>query len=413
MKTSKIIQAAIILYSSFNINVYCQWIKANGIEEETYSIFVNGDDLYAGSFVNNRIFKSTDEGENWKQINGLDWGTSSFNREVRCFLVSDTSLLAGSGNVGVYRWSKNEEKWNQANSGLSVLEVNSMCIRGNNIFVGTNGGVFCSTNNANSWTLSGLEDMEVQALLVGVDYILAATYINGIYRSTDDGMSWNKTNTGGNSMFYSFAHIDSNLFAGVWGTGVARSTDNGENWTQQSNTGNWSTPYSLVSYSNNLFMGGDDGVLLSGNYGESWTSINTGFPTYGNGTSGRVKSLAIFGHKLLAATPNGVWYRPLSEVLDVNNGKNRSIVQYYCLYQNYPNPFNPITTISFNLPTKSFVSLKILDILGKEVDLLIDKELQAGFHHIEWNANNKSSGIYLYQFRTESFVDTKKLLLLK
>jgi hypothetical protein len=85
----------------------------------------------------------------------------------------------------------------------------------------------------------------------------------------------------------------------------------------------------------------------------------------------------------------------------------------FSLSQNYPNPFNPTTTISFNLPSKSFVSLKIFDIIGREVATIVSEEMPAGSYSEQWNASNISSGIYFYRLHVGSFVETKKLVLLK
>ena len=92
---------------------------------------------------------------------------------------------------------------------------------------------------------------------------------------------------------------------------------------------------------------------------------------------------------------------------------NGIIPDNFILMQNYPNPFNPTTTISFSLPYKSFVSLKVFDALGREVTTLVDEELSAGDHSRLWNGGNMSSGIYFYSLQAGSFTETKKLILLK
>ena len=83
------------------------------------------------------------------------------------------------------------------------------------------------------------------------------------------------------------------------------------------------------------------------------------------------------------------------------------------LDQNYPNPFNPTTRIDFQLPEKKFVSLKIYDIQGNLVTTLVSEQMNAGFHSVQWNANGHASGVYFYRFTADSFVATKRLLLLK
>jgi len=85
----------------------------------------------------------------------------------------------------------------------------------------------------------------------------------------------------------------------------------------------------------------------------------------------------------------------------------------FVLEQNYPNPFNPATTISFTLSSKSFVSLKLFDALGREVSVLVSEELPAGSYSRQWNSAGLASGVYFYRFQAGGFLATKKLLLLK
>ena len=85
----------------------------------------------------------------------------------------------------------------------------------------------------------------------------------------------------------------------------------------------------------------------------------------------------------------------------------------FTLSQNYPNPFNPTTTISFSLAKNSFVSLKIFDLLGREVATIVSEEMSAGSYSKQWNAANMTSGIYFYRLQAGSFTETKKLIFLK
>ena len=92
---------------------------------------------------------------------------------------------------------------------------------------------------------------------------------------------------------------------------------------------------------------------------------------------------------------------------------NPNIPKGFSLSQNYPDPFNPTTTISFTIPTRSSVSLKIFDILGREVATIVSQELPAGTYSRQWNAAKMSSGIYFYRLQAGSFTQTKRLVLLK
>jgi lysophospholipase L1-like esterase len=83
----------------------------------------------------------------------------------------------------------------------------------------------------------------------------------------------------------------------------------------------------------------------------------------------------------------------------------------YILGQNYPNPFNPSTNISFNIPSRSFVSLTVFDLLGKKVATIVSEEMSAGTYSREWNARSLVSEVYFYHLEAGSFIETKKLVL--
>lgn len=99
----------------------------------------------------------------------------------------------------------------------------------------------------------------------------------------------------------------------------------------------------------------------------------------------------------------------------VNNPKidDYLIPQNFELTQNYPNPFNPSTTIEYSIPKDASVSLKIYDVLGKEVATLVNDQKAAGTYILNWNASNFSSGIYFYRLTAGEFTETKKMFLVK
>ena len=85
----------------------------------------------------------------------------------------------------------------------------------------------------------------------------------------------------------------------------------------------------------------------------------------------------------------------------------------YKLGQNFPNPFNPATNINYQLPTESFVSIKVFNILGKEVATLVNEKQQAGNHSVKFDAGNQPNGVYLYRINSGNFSQVKKMILLK
>ena len=92
---------------------------------------------------------------------------------------------------------------------------------------------------------------------------------------------------------------------------------------------------------------------------------------------------------------------------------NNTTPSSYALMQNYPNPFNPSTKIQFALPTSGNVTLTVYDMLGREVASLVNGMKDAGMHTVPFNARNLSSGLYFYTLRSGSFVETKKMMLMK
>jgi hypothetical protein len=100
-------------------------------------------------------------------------------------------------------------------------------------------------------------------------------------------------------------------------------------------------------------------------------------------------------------------------LLDVEDTGSDEVVREYQLEQNYPNPFNPTTTISWQSPVSSRQTLKVYDILGREVANLVDEYKPAGRYEVQFNASNLASGVYFFKLQAEDFVKTKKMLLLK
>ena len=93
--------------------------------------------------------------------------------------------------------------------------------------------------------------------------------------------------------------------------------------------------------------------------------------------------------------------------------KNNDLPKTYSLYPNYPNPFNPATTIKYQIPKLSFVTLKVYDVLGNEIATLLKEEKPIGTYEIEFDASRLPSGIYFYELQAGSFVETKKMVLMK
>lgn len=121
-------------------------------------------------------------------------------------------------------------------------------------------------------------------------------------------------------------------------------------------------------------------------------------------------------HGDLYITDNGSQsIRKISNILatDIEAGSEKIFPTQYSLSQNFPNPFNPTTTIEYGISVKGNVSLKIFNLLGKEIETLVNDEKNAGTHSVKFDAANLPSGIYFSQLRVGNFTETRKMILLK
>ena len=83
------------------------------------------------------------------------------------------------------------------------------------------------------------------------------------------------------------------------------------------------------------------------------------------------------------------------------------------LHQNFPNPFNPTTKIQYSIPQSSNVVIKVFNILGREIETLVNEEKPVGTYEVNWNASNLTSGVYFYRLQAGDFAQTRKMILLK
>jgi hypothetical protein len=106
-------------------------------------------------------------------------------------------------------------------------------------------------------------------------------------------------------------------------------------------------------------------------------------------------------------------YKQLGGIPTAISEEQNTIPTNYALFQNYPNPFNPTTNIKFSLPKESKVKLTIYDAIGKQITVLVDGQMSAGSHVVQWNATNFASGVYFYRIEADNFRMTNKMLFMK
>ncbi|MFA7421549.1 MAG: T9SS type A sorting domain-containing protein [Melioribacteraceae bacterium] len=179
----------------------------------------------------------------------------------------------------------------------------------------------------------------------------------------------------------------------------------------------------LITWTDNIFSTGS--VLMGRYFNKSGVPVNNPFSIF-QPLDGKVPyfGIPIFGNnKFLTVTfrvetsnfTNGDVYGKFVESLStgLNEDEINLIPNIFSLSQNYPNPFNPSTIIKFSIPKSSFVTLKVFDLLGREVATLVNEEKSWGNYKTNFDGSSLSSGIYFYRLQAGSFVDTKKLIFMK
>jgi hypothetical protein len=184
--------------------------------------------------------------------------------------------------------------------------------------------------------------------------------------------------------------------------------------------------FTISGYVRNTDSVGVEGVVLSGLPGDPATDTGGYYAaTVPYGWSGRVTptDTCVFEPEYRdydSVTTDQTYQSYVEDCLsqDVDDDKDNLVPQEYQLAQNHPNPFNPTTEIVFGLPKAGFATLRIYNILGQEVTILVNKYMSAGRHRVTWNGTDKSgravsSGVYFYRMQSKDFAQTKQMLLLK
>ncbi len=430
--------------------------------------------LYAMSFLshntgyvlgwNNLIYSTSNAGLNWQQLTERNGdGTANDKLCDHCFVNGSTGFVVGWNGL-IKKTTNQGETWNNLNSvsmshNTSIEFINSLTG-----FLGSYNAIYKSTDGGNNWIVN---DSTNYKQVAGIRFFNQSTGLYGlsngaIYRTTDAGNSWIRvdstlyydfrgfeiinnttgfavgntaytsgkilktTNAGLNwtvlasSLFLSNLRFANSLTGYATGTGVIKTTDGGTTWNRVLNTGY----YFGVDFPspNTGFIGGYNNglptvVCRTTNGGLTWNGMSC--PQGG----------VIFGVKFFSDTV-GIIYGENGAILKTYNGggnivssviiKSNPVPFKYTLFQNYPNPFNPVTKIKFEIPENGkskiengIVSLKIYDLLGKEIETLVNESLMPGTYEAEFDGSSLPSGVYFYSLTSGDFSETKKMVLLK
>jgi hypothetical protein len=298
--------------------------------------------------------------------------------------------------------------------------------------VGEGGTIIRTTDGGSSWSMqvSGITVVPYGVSFTDANTGTAVGASGKILRTTNGGSSWSVQPSGLTNAFngVAFTDSDSGTIAGAGGT-ILRTTNRGSNWSSQI-SGTTSILYGIaLADARNGTAVGNGGTILrlrTTNGGSNWTVQSTGTTRDFNGlsfTDANIGTVVGIGGVILRTNTGGV--------TGVAQESASSIPSGFSLMQNYPNPFNPTTTIRFTVggvvapsgaegravgrqqSAVSKVRLAVYDLLGRELAVLVNDRKEPGTYEVEFNGSGLASGVYLCRMQADSFVETRRLLLLR
>lgn len=419
IRISKTQEGWFVLFSEYNTTT-----KYTGIQ------FVNSQTGFMTSSWGNEhnnggyTLKTTNGGHNWSYV---DYGVARYGL---FFLNAQTGWQYGGywDDAG----KKSREVFRTTNGGESFVRtyIDSLIDSFHDIFFADlNTGWISSFGNLMKTTNSGVNWSVCSPLVLNSIYFVNAntgwglTFGGLIYKTTNGGTNWNIQLSVSGNAFTDEAFLNLNTgWVSSSAPNIYKTTNSGLNWTAYSPgiTG----VISSIEFADSLhgWACGDSGkIIYTSNGGINWfrqaTNVyfNLSKLSFANQHTGY--AIGIF-----FSTPywnDNIMMKTTTGGLTFVQNTGNEIPLEFKLFQNYPNPFNPSTKIKFDVPLDSRlrgndkVTLKVFDVLGREIAVLVNEMLKAGTYETEWDGTKYPSGVYFYKLITSDYTETRKMVLVK
>ena len=384
---------------------------------ELYRDYITKENLNSVNFSNNTGIACGNHGVILRSVNsGINWNMMTLNSGLNYTDVqltdNNTGFICGGngGSTGIVLKTTNtgfswQPVYQNDSSHFNAMHfINSQT----GWITGRYGIILKTTNSGNNWLRfrpNQISGSRIFFINENTGFIVKSS----LFKTTDGGINW-------------FNSININVgdvqFLGQTGyittpnTLIYKTTNEGLNWTAYYTENSVSGPFYFINPQTGWICGGGT-IRKTTNGGINW-NLQTG-------TALPLNVLSIYFNSENSGWAAGTY----GGIARTTNGGigittiSSQIPSSYNLYQNYPNPFNPSTKIKFNIPLSRGVSegrgvlLKIYDVLGKEITVLVNEQLKPGTYEVEWNAENFPSGVYFYSLITNEFTQTRKLVVLK
>ena len=435
------------------------WMQVNATVNDLNSILFKDASTGVAVGDDGTIIRTINGGANWSVVAS---GTTEQFRKVSS--GSGNTFFAAGDNGLISVSTDNGATWNLKNAGTNLRFRGTAATASNKVWiVGENGVIKYSTDGGNNWSdqTSGITNNDINDIqFINESIGFAGADGSNFIFTTDGGQNWAPRNSG---IFFDLHGIyfqEANIGWGVSIVGtIFFTTDGGSSWTSQPCGSAFTLREAHFLHQGKGWTVGDNGTIamftdntvpveltsLSANVTGSNVSLkwstatetnNSGFQVErrktqneridewanigfvnGHGTSTEQQSY-FFNDQNLAAGKYLYRIKQIDfdgsfEYFELESEVIVNAPNTFSLSQNYPNPFNPTTLIKFSIPVKGNVTLKVYDIIGNEVATLVNENKDAGTFEVNFSAENFSSGIYLYQLKSSSFIETKKMTLIK
>ena len=398
--------------------VFAQWVRLNsGTTDELDGVFFT--DANTGYAVGmdsvtfrGLVLKTTNGGNSWTSL-----GVSCMIAQSPYFTDANTGYVAAydtllkTTNAGA-AWSRYPINMGLVMFGLTFYNSTIGYAAGINFPPSSTAAVLKTTDAGVSWTPHAIpvpSHFHPNAI-----FCTSANtcYLAGGYalKTTDGGTTWNTMNTPNIadwSSVYFTSPTNGVIVGGNTGSGtIIRTTDGGTSW---------STVYSATGFLSSVFF-----ADVNTGYAAGWAAGPALRTTNGGITWAPQTSPANSGIKWIHfPTPTTGYAVGNSGMIMKYTGPTDApdepayLPTHFALGQNYPNPFNPSTTISYALPADAHVTLKVYDVLGREVRTLVNDDSKVGTYETRFDASGLASGVYLYRLQAGGFVQSRELVLMK
>ena len=413
---------AVVMLGFFTGSVFAQssgWVQqTSGTNANLEDIqFIDANNGWAVGW-DNTILKTTDGGQTWVTKRSIVKGPFIYG----VFFWDANKGWAAEDNGSILSTTDGGENWSEKSTSAPYLLDFDFIDANNGWAFGGLGTILHTTDGGAQWTSQNTNQTNdfYAGKFFNADTGVAVGFLGRCIKTTDGGASWSQKSTLLSNSFNDLSFID-NITG--WAAGynvIAHTTNGGDTWVMQK-----VLPDSL--YLNGIHFADSQNGWASGNSqsgagiilhttdgGTNWTQSNFNFSNFYN-----LKAFSFIGANTgwVVGDAGVILHTTNGGITSVKEITGNALPQQFVLSQNYPNPFNPSTTIEFSIPKQSFVTLKVYDLLGREVATLVNKELQAGSFKTQFDASSAraglASGVYLYRLNAGGFVQTKKLMLMK